>query len=158
MVGRPPEPIEFRYDDCALVLESMAALATAGSGWVNLLPEVEGAEGDGGDDAPSGLAGLFRGGGPTVPMGTWVAARRGGPASVGVQHGLRVRAKARLVEHGLGPPAGWSVVQDHPRRGLVVEVPAAAAPAEVLAWLMGAVDDLCPHQLTGHWLSEVHER
>jgi len=158
-VARPPEAIEFRFDDWLAVTGRMDALAAAGHGWVNLFPEVSEDDLDADADPPSsGLAGLLRGGGPRVPMGTWVAATGRRRASVGLQHGLREKVKARLQDHGIAPPVGWSVVQDHPRRGVVVELPATTAPEEALAWLMEAVDDLCPFQLTGQWLAEVHDR
>ena len=102
------------------------------------------------------LRGLVAGRGPTVPMGTWVVATDGAPASVGISHGVREKAMPRLRAAGVVAPARWKLVQDNARRGLVARIPSDEAPEEVLAWLMGAIDELCPVPLTGHWLAELH--
>jgi hypothetical protein len=157
-VARPtPEQIEFRYDQWEPVLERMATMAAAGRGWVNLYPETT--EHHDADAAEGGglLAGVFRGRGPAVPMGTWVAATDKAPASVGLSHGARQKVAPVLREAGIFAPGTWKLVQDNPRRGLVVRVPADASPDEILHWLMSAVDQLCPVAVTGHWLAEFHD-
>lgn len=152
-MSSPVEQIEFRYDDWSRLVARVEGMAAAEKGWVNLVPEVEADEAT----APrSRLAGLFSAAGPTVPLATWVAPTPGKPASAGVQHGLGTKAVARLREHGIEVPAGSVVVQDNPRRGLVVRLADGTDAEAVLAWLMEAVDDMCPAQLTGHWLADVH--
>ena len=152
-MSRPSEQIEFRFDDWSDVLGRLEAMAASGRGWVNLRPEVE-------DDdiaAPrSKVAGLFSGAGHPVPMATWVAATAKDPASVGVQHGVAAKVVPRLREHGVGLPSGASVVQDHSRRGLVVRLVDETPADVVLAWMMEAVDELCPVQLTGAWRADIH--
>lgn len=152
-----PEQIEFTTDIVGSVSGRMGDLATAGRGWVNLLPEVVEDEGA---TPPSAVASLFRATGPPVPMATWLTPRwlrdRLEPATVGVQHGAGPRALDRLADHGLAMPPGWVMVQDHTRRGLVVRVADDATPAEVLDWMMAAVRLLCPVPLTEHWLAEVY--
>jgi hypothetical protein len=151
-----PEQIEFRYDAWEPVLARMAELAEAGNGWLNLYPETD-------EDDPepaagsSVLRGLVGGRGPAVPMGTWVAATPKAPASVGVAHGVKEKVAPRLRAAGVFAPERWQLVQDNARRGLVVRVPADETPEEILAWLMSAIDELCPVTLTGHWLAEVHQ-
>ena len=157
-MAAPPEQIEFSHTDWSGLIERARALVAGGRGWVNLLPEVRDDPAREDEASRSWLGGLFRGGGPMVPLGTWVVATRKEPATVGVAHGLRMKVVPRLVEHGITAPAGWVVLQDNPRRGLVVRPRPDAAPEDVLGWLMEAVDDLCPDQLTGHWLAEVHDR
>jgi hypothetical protein len=154
--GSTPEQIEFRYDEWEPVLERMAELTRSGNGWINLFPET------GEDDlaeppeAGSLFGGLLGSRSPAVPMGTWVARTDKAPASVGVSHRAREKVVPRLVDAGVVAPEGWRLVQDNPRRGLVVRLPEDATPEEILAWLMSAVDELCPVVITGHWLAEIH--
>lgn len=114
------------------------------SGWVNLQPE---ADLDAEPDESSGLFGVFSSRGPTVPFATWHPGER----SAGIQHGTGPKL-AKRVEL----PEGWRVVQDHPRRGLVVRVPAGAPDEDVLAWLVATAGPLCPLPLLGRWVAEVH--
>ena len=113
-------------------------------GWVNLQPGV--AE----EDVPpptSSLFGLFSARGPAVPLCTWHRGER----SAGVQHATGPKAASRI-----DVPPGWRVVQDHPRRGLVVRVPADVEDVEVLRWLVDVGIRLCPVPTTGRWLAELH--
>jgi hypothetical protein len=66
-----------------------------------------------------------------------------------------------LGERGVPVPAGWSVTQDHPRRGLVVRPVTGTTPEaldEVLAWLLAATRALCPVPRTGEWRAYCYER
>lgn len=145
--GRPDE-----------LVARMDELADAGAGWVNLQPGIDP------DDAPQaepGLFGLFSGRGPVVPVATWTApapTRRGGrgPEEVGIQHPAGPRAAARLAEAGVPVPAGWRVVQDHPRRGLVAQVAPGTPHREVAEWLLGATARLAAVPVTGWWRATVH--
>ena len=154
MARSTPDQIEFRYDEWEPVLERMAEMTRARQGWLNLYPEtVEDREED---EGTSVFGGLFGRRGPAVPMGTWVVATDRAPASVGISHGAREKVVPRLREAGVHARNGWHLVQDNPRRGLVARLPADARPDEILAWLMSAIDELCPVALTGRWLAEVH--
>lgn len=55
-------------------------------------------------------------------------------------------------------PEGWRVVQDNPRRGLVVQVPETAAHTTVLDWLLRAAAELTTVDLTGTWRARIHRR
>ena len=115
-------------------------------GWVNLQPGV--AE----EDLPpptSSLFGLFTARGPVIPLCTWHPGER----SAGVQHATGPKVVTRIEV-----PQGWRVVQDHPRRGLVVRVPADVEDLDVLQWLVAAGVRLCPVPTTGQWLAELHAR
>ena len=57
---------------------------------------------------------------------------------------------------GWGLPEGWTLVQDHPRRGLVVLPAAGGDKQEVLTWLLEAGMVLSVVRLTGQWQAEVH--
>jgi hypothetical protein len=48
------------------------------------------------------------------------------------------------------------VTQDHPRRGLVAEVPADADNAAVIDWLLQAATAVCQVEATGRWRAAVH--
>lgn len=114
-------------------------------GWVNLHPEVDE------DDAPpdgGGFFGVFSARGPLVPLCTWHPGER----SAGVQHGSGPKVARRI-----DIPSGWRVVQDHPRRGLVVRVPAGVADNDVLRWLVDVGTLLCPVPMGDQWVAELHQ-
>jgi len=158
MASAKAEQIEFDHTDWARVVDRATELAAARRGWINLYPEVEDEHGLAQPGGPVvGLGAIFRAKGPTVPMATWLMATDKAPGTVGLEHGLRSKVLPRLREHGIEPPPGSFRLQDNSRRGLVIRLPADVEPAAVLAWLMEAVDDLCPLQLTGQWLAEVYE-
>ena len=153
------EPEHFVVDvgDLATVVARMATLAAAGAGWINLQPAVDP------DDVPpqpTGLFAAFSGRGPEIPLCTWVAGERRkgrqGRSSVGIQHASGVKAAARLADAGVAVPAGWRVAQDHPKRGLVVEVPPEVAHEDVVRWLLRAGDALARIALPDRWRVVVH--
>ena len=153
----PTEEIAFVESDLSPVVAKMEQLTSAGKGWINLLPEVE----PGAEVPPSsGLFSLFTARGPSVPLGTWSAGAEGkrgpGRPSIGVQHGSGPKAVARLARLGLALPPGGIKVQDHPRRGLVLTVPAALPHDDALQWLLWAIRALSTAPLTGHWLAQVY--
>jgi hypothetical protein len=152
----PPEQIEFRYDEWEPVLQRMNDLSRDRHGWINLFPETADEEIERPDSGSTVFATLFRNRAPEVPLGTWLARTDKAPASVGVSHAARAKAAPLLTEAGVFAPEGWRLVQDNARRGLVVRLPDDAAAEEVLSWLMSAIDELCPVEITGHWLAEIH--
>jgi len=145
-------------EDSSKVLDVMAELTAAHDGWINLHPQVRPE-----DEPPprSGLTTLLLAG-PVhdIPVCTWVAGKltRQGPqpVSIGVQHAAGARVLARLVSAGLALPDGWALVQDHPRRGLVVTPASDAGNEAVLDWLLEAGAILSVVRLTGDWQAEVH--
>jgi len=112
-------------------------------GWVNLQPEVADIEEA---DRP-GSFGIFSSRGPVVPFATWHRGER----SAGIQHGTGPKVARRI-----DVPEGWRVMQDHPKRGLVVRVPPGVPDDEVLRWLLATGEQLCPAPLLGRWVAEVH--
>ena len=122
-------------------------------GWVNLSPDVEP---DDVPDASTAFGRLFMARGPMVPLGSWVpgARKRSGgfePLSVGLQHGGGPKAVRRLREEGLPLPDGWRLLADHPRRGIVAEVPDDQDPDVALDWLLDAATRLTPFLLPTRW-------
>jgi hypothetical protein len=151
------QQLEFQRDDLEKVLACMAPLAALpGTGWVNFDAGVAA-------EIPvpprSILGSLFTARGPVVPHCSWVP--EPGLTSIGIQHASGPRALPRLVDAGFPLRPGWRRQQDHPRRGLVVAVPAGADPAaleEVLRWLLSAGAALTTVPLTGYWMATVHRR
>lgn len=136
----------------------MEGLAVEGKGWVNFEPAVHV------EDVPaegSGVFSVFSGRGPVVPLATWTPAsvsRRGrpSPAMLGLQHPAGAKAQPLLAERGRPVPAGWVVVQDHVRKGLVVHVPADVGPGDALSWLLAAAAALSTIPLVGTWRASVY--
>jgi hypothetical protein len=156
-VGRVAERMRFPREDPAEAVERMARLTAGGQGWANFQPEVP----DDAEAPAAGLFGFFAARGPAVPLCTWVveAERKGRrrPASLGIQHATGTKAARRLADHGCPVPQGWRVTQDHPRRGLVVDVIPEEEPAVILGWLLDAGWVLCPPDTTGWWNAVVHD-
>jgi hypothetical protein len=160
-MGHPPELIELTVTEREPLLARMAGLAERRDGWVNLQPVPP-------EEAPNvtrgraGLFGLLSGRGPDLPIATWVPGeltRRGvEPDSIGLQHGGGPKARLRLAELGVPIPTGWRVLADHPRRGLVIELPPATPPAEALDWLLRAATALSPVELPERWVALVYQR
>ena len=154
------EIIDFDSGNTSHVEEAMRGLAARGDGlgWLNIGPGLR-------DDQlaclpePSMIGKWFSGRGPIVPMATWTPATRGAKPSasiVGVQHGVGPNALDQLREAGAGLPDGWRKVQDHAKRGIVVEPKTEASTLQILQWLLSVCWALCPIEIDDQWLAEVH--
>lgn len=161
-MARRIEQLLFRPDDPGEVLSFMDRVEAEGEGWINLSPLPE--EGT----APTRqrwlphLFDLLLDAGPDIPVCTWVPAKRARRglemASIGIQHPSGQRALNRLHQAGLDPPSGWRLVQDHPRRGLVLSAPAGADHRVIVEWLVRAGDFLALGPPAPSWLATVHLR
>jgi hypothetical protein len=156
------QSVEFEPDARAEVVARMSAIAgdpDRRGGWINFHPGV-----DDDTEVPEGssLFGLFSASGPAVPICTWMPGKWRGdrrePVQIGVQYGTGPKAVARLGSLGIVVPAGWRVRQDHPRRGLVIMVPAEEDPDTTLSWLLRAGAALSAVPLTGRWRADVFAR
>ena len=76
---------------------------------------------------------------------------------MGLQHATGPRVAWRLRDLGQPLPEGWKVTQDHPRRGLVAEVPFDADNRLVIDWLLRAATVVCQVPMTGRWEARVHQ-
>jgi hypothetical protein len=142
------EEFEFRDTDVTRVVDTLERAGAAA--WLNVQPGLDP------DDLPPprGIFGaLFSARGPEVPVSTWVPGER----SAGVQHGAGTRAAAQLADAGVGVPDGWRVIQDSPKRGLVVRVPEGVDTETVVRWLLAATRALCAVPITGDWLATVYK-
>ena len=152
-----PTLLAFRAHDDADLLAGMASIRASGSGWINIEPVIEE------ENVPPEPGPFAFLGGSThkVPVATWMPAKRqvdkaSKPTTVGLQHASGPRVRWRLRDMGLPVPEGWKVTQDHPRRGLVVEVPADADDEAVVGWLLQAAAALCQVPSTDRWEAAVH--
>src|ERR687897_2383344 len=149
VAGREPLVIEFDEDRRDPVVDRMETMAAAEAGWLNLTP---GLDMDMPPPTRSPLAAIFGARGPTVPLATWMPRHGGDPATAGIEHPEGPQAVRLLAERGAPVPAGWRVLQDHPKRGLVVAVVGGQDRADLdraLVWLLAATGCLCPWPRTG---------
>jgi hypothetical protein len=159
-VARESEVIEFDPDAPAAVVGRMRELAESRDGWVNMTPLVDD------KDVPTmsvGLLGWMSAKGPAVPEATWVPGerrRKGGvdPDSIGLQHRGGPKARFALADAGVPIPPGWRLLADHPKRGLVIELPESTDPAGVVDWLVRAARVLSPIDLPDEWAAIVYRR
>jgi hypothetical protein len=96
-----------------------------------------------------------------VPTVTWMPGRHAPngsvkPTTVGLQHASGPRVGPRLRDLGAPLPDGWRITQDHPRRGLVAQVPADADDRAVIDWLLRAAVLVCAVPVTGRWTAAIH--
>ncbi|HEY3943315.1 MAG TPA: hypothetical protein VGL60_12655 [Acidimicrobiales bacterium] len=171
-MARRRDVFEFRADEPSPILARMDLLGRARDGWINLVPSIE----PGGPEDSEPPAGPGQGpritlaavlGSPTppaIPLCTWMPSPPGrgrgsaggaGGSSIGILHARGRPVMPLLRAEGLDPPGSWRVRQDHQRRGLVVLVPAAAEPSEILAWTCRAGGLLCDVRPTGWWVATV---
>lgn len=153
-----PQELEFRPEDPGVVVAHMERLSARHHGWLNLQPGIRD------EDAPpppTSLGLIFAVSTHEVPVCTWVPGRVGRhgvePDSIGIEHATGTRVVARLAGLDVPVPEGWRWTQDHPRRGLVLRVPAGTPCAEQLAWLLRAGTALSAVPLTGDWRALVYE-
>ncbi len=157
MTRSRPVRFEFVAHDDPELMAHMAEVAATGTGWINVDPIIEEEHEP---PAPGPFAFL---GGSThqVPTGTWMPGKRLAngttrPTTVGLEHASGTHLAWRLGDLGLPLPDGWRVTQDHPRRGLVVLVPADVAPRTVMDWLLRLAAAVCTVPATGRWEASVH--
>ncbi len=138
-------------DDVSEVLAAMADAARKGRGWVNVQSEpVDETE----VPPTSALTQFFRRNTPDLALGTWTPPdpqRPGSPQSLGVQHRLGAKLLPLFDDFGIERPDTWRRLQDSPRRGLVVEVPADHPHDEALRWLLRVIRSATPVATTGRY-------
>lgn len=149
--------MEFTVDDLTQVVAHMAQLASTEDGWINLIPKIN----DNGE-RPTSLAffTLFSGGGGGVTMCTWVpgshSRRRVIRPRLGIAHGTGHRVFAELRSLAVPIPKSWFVEQDHPRRGLVLQVPSDESHEQALGWALRAVNVLTAPGPISRWRADIY--
>ena len=141
------------------LVEVLDEVAGAPGAWVNVEPDVD----DSLRTEVSGLFAWFSARGAQVPVGTFVAGTSRDVPSIGVDHGSGRGAGDRLREAGLSAPDGWLLRQDHPKRGLVWEVPHQeprlvdpTGNGPLAQFLMEATALFCPLPTDGRFRISVH--
>jgi len=138
----PDQLLELPDGDITPLLELVGSAV-----FINISPGVDA------DDVPprSSLTHLLGNRGPTVPLATWT------PGEIGVQHMAGQRVTRFLAERGLPVPDDWYVVDEHPKRGLVLKT-YASSPADTLGWLVEACRRLCPLDVPYPWQAVIRTR
>jgi hypothetical protein len=156
--SRRTKTIEFTPPAVTAVADALRMLRDACSGWINLLP---GIDEDAADVHPrAGLFAFFGNQAAPVTMTTVMPPRRERRdtegLTVGIMHPTGGKAVARLAEAGVTLPDGWTVRQDHARRGLLVRTPVAVGEDDVVDWCVRAGAALCRAEMTGEWQAVVY--
>ena len=141
-----------RFAPTALV-EAIAERVSQGTGWINAHPSIDEV-----DQRALGRPSFFAARGPTIPLGTFVVGSGVNAHQLGLEHAGGRSAMQTLQQAGVKLPAGARLVQDHPRRGLIVALPADVDPAAVTALLLEAAVHLTPIPLPQRWFAEIFER
>ncbi|MDQ1396017.1 MAG: hypothetical protein QOG64_1276 [Acidimicrobiaceae bacterium] len=151
--------VSFDFDDRAAIALRMGDLAADGSGWINFEPAVDEA------DLPPADTGLFSflsARGPQVPLCTWSPPERRGRShpfvSLGIQHPVGGRVAPLLASVGIEVDPRWRVLQDVPKKGLVVAVPVDDDHDVILEWLLRAGAALCPADFGDRWTAAIYRR
>ena len=152
-----PTTFGFGAHDDPELLASMATIQAGGTGWINIEPVIE----EKNEPPQPGPFAFLGGSTHKVPVVTWMPGKHQEgkstkPTTVGLQHASGPRVAWRLRDLGLPVPEGWRVTQDHPRRGLVAEVPADTDNQAVVGWLLRAASAVCQVPSTGRWEAAVH--
>lgn len=150
------ELLQFRAGDPDEIVERMRAMNARGDGkeWLNLQPWVDE------ESRPklSLLRHIFSGRGTPIPTCTWVPGHPGATppniAQMGIQHGAGADALGTIRDGGIPMPEGWVPIQDHTKRGVVIEVPREAEVRDVLMFLIGASSVLAGDmELDDRWIA-----
>jgi len=134
------ELLQFRTGEPDDVLERMHEIATRRNGreWINVQPWVDQ------DRMPKVtiFRQIFSNRGFVVPTGTWVPgkpdSKRPDIDEIGITHPAGNNALGTLAEAGVTVPDAWQAIQDHTRRGIVIEARAGTDPKDILDWLISA--------------------
>lgn len=145
-----------RIDAIDNVVAVMDACMTDLRGWINVRCEVA-------EDAirpqQSFIEQILRKNAPDAALGTWTPPEAAASTSfqhIGIQHHLGARILPELERWGIARPDGWRRVQDSPRRGFIVAIPADTEHKEVLTWLLQLLVQASRVPTTGRWIATVH--
>jgi hypothetical protein len=144
--------LDFSHDDAGMLRDAIASLEGA-KGWINVTPGIP-------SDAVADDRSLFSwlvGARPQVaPLVTWMPdEKHAGVGTLGVLHARGQLTKEELA--ALGVPEGWTLRQNHTRRGLLFFVPSIDADQLCEAMLRFS-DALATVATTGRYLAEVFTR
>lgn len=146
-----PTRVGFRRNDVAALERAIEQLAAAGAGWLNVEPDPDDV-----DPRAAARPSVFSGRGRAAPFATFVAGAPGAEHQLGLEHGAGRHAVRQLRDAGVVFPDGARLVQDHPRRGLIVAVPSATSTSEIGRLLLRMASELAMVPLGDRWVVEVY--
>ncbi len=157
MTRSRPVELEFVAAEDPELLGHMAEVQAGGTGWINIEPIID----EEYEPPPPGPFAFLGGSTHKVTTATWMPGkqqpgRATKATTVGLQHAAGPHVARTLRDVGLPLPDGWRITQDHPRRGLVVQVPPDADNRSVVRWLLEASTATCTVPTTGRWRASVH--
>jgi hypothetical protein len=146
-----PDRIAFRRHDLPALERLVTSVLAEPGAWINVEPDLD-------DVDPRAVRrpGIFSSRGRAVPLSTFVAGGGQRPHQIGVEHGWGRNAAERLRDAGVAVPDGTRVVSDHPRRGLVLDVPVGTSAAALAALLVATVAQLTVVPLGDRWVAQVY--
>tara|TARA_B100000686_G_C16193368_1_gene666953 strand:- start:145 stop:624 length:480 start_codon:yes stop_codon:yes gene_type:complete len=120
--------------------------------WVNIEPDVDKRD----IHTGSIFWKAFSSRGPVIPRFTWVSATtsRGSfvPAQIGLTHPTGNVALERLKNFDALIPKEWGLQQDHPKRGLVFQLPKKYDVDEVIGFALRSIPILSPFEFKNKFI------
>ena len=91
--------------------------------------------------------------GPRIPQFTWTSAtdRKGNfqPSEIGLTHPTGIAVLERIQSFQINVPNGWQLIQDHPKRGIVFQLPKTYDPEEVVVFATSVIPVVSPFEFAG---------
>ena len=91
--------------------------------------------------------------GPRIPQFTWTSAtdRKGNfqPSEIGLTHPTGIAVLDRIKSFQINVPNEWQLIQDHPKRGIVFQLPETYDPEEVVVCATSVIPVVSPFEFEG---------
>ena len=91
--------------------------------------------------------------GPRIPQFTWTSAtdRKGNyqPSEIGLTHPTGIAVLERIKSFQINIPDEWRLIQDHPKRGIVFQLPATYDSEEVVMFATSVIPVVSPFEFEG---------
>ena len=91
--------------------------------------------------------------GPRIPQFTWTSAtdRKGNyqPSEIGLTHPTGIAVLERIKGFQINIPDEWRLIQDHPKRGIVFQLPATYDSEEVVMFATSVIPVVSPFEFAG---------
>ena len=91
--------------------------------------------------------------GPRIPQFTWTSAtdRKGNfqPSEIGLTHPTGIAVLDRIKSFQINVPNEWQLIQDHPKRGIVFQLPETYDPEEVVVFATSVIPVDSPFEFEG---------
>ena len=90
---------------------------------------------------------------PRIPQFTWTSAtdRKGNfqPSEIGLTHPTGIAVLDRIKSFQINVPNEWQLIQDHPKRGIVFQLPETYDPEEVVVFATSVIPVVSPFEFEG---------